>query len=143
MKFARAWELVKDTVKAWSEDNVPRLGAALAFYTLLSLAPLLVVATAIAGLTFGEQAARGQLVAQIKDSVGPEGAAAIQTMLANAYHPAAGIWATVLSGVVLLVGATGLFAGMRPQQRVEVLLTFLGSQRSAVLQASAVERVGG
>jgi membrane protein len=105
--------LVKDTVKAWSEDNVPRLGAALAFYTLLSLAPLLVVATAVAGLTFGEQAARGQLVAQIKDSVGPEGAAAIQTMLANAYHPAAGIWATVLSGVVLLVGATGLFAELQ------------------------------
>ena len=113
MKLAGLWELLKDMVKQWIDDGVPRLGAALAFYTLLSLAPLLVVVTAIAGLLFGEQAARGQLVDQIQAQVGPAGANTIQTLLAHAHRPGLGTWASVLSGIMLLVGATSVFAELQ------------------------------
>jgi membrane protein len=113
MNLSAFWELLKDTVKQWIDDGVPRLGAALAFYTLLSVAPLLVVVTALAGLLFGEQAAQGQIVDQIKDLVGPTGASTIQTMLANAHRPTLGTWMSVLSAVVLLIGATGLFAELQ------------------------------
>jgi len=113
MNLSNFWGLLKDTVKQWMDDGVPRLGAALAFYTLLSLAPLLVVVTAIAGLMFGEQAAQGQIVGQIKDLVGPAGASTIQTLLANAQRPTLGTWASVVSGVVLLLGATGVFSELQ------------------------------
>src|SRR4051794_25795393 len=110
MKVQTYWCMLKETVSKWSSDNVPRLAAALAFYTMLSTAPLLVVATTIGGLVFGPDAARGQLVHQLEDLIGTEGAQAIQTMLANAYHPTAGIIASSIGIVVLLVGATGVFA---------------------------------
>ena len=113
MSLKTIWELLRDTVTEWWEDNAPRLGAALAFYTLLSLAPLLVVVTAIAGVTFGKSAAEGQLVAEIQDLVGPRGAEAIQTLLANAHEPTTGLVATVVSLVVLLLGATGVFAELQ------------------------------
>ncbi|MFO7170672.1 MAG: YhjD/YihY/BrkB family envelope integrity protein, partial [Chloroflexota bacterium] len=67
-------ELLKQTFNDWNEDKAPRLAAALAYYTAFSLAPLLVIAIAIAGLVFGEEAARGQIVGQIGGLVGPEGA---------------------------------------------------------------------
>lgn len=113
MKLADFGKLLKNTVKKWIDDDVPRLGASLAFYTLLSVAPLLVVVTALAGLIFGEQAARGELFGQIKGMVGPQAAEAIQTMLANAHQPAIGTLASVLSLVVLLVGATGVFSELQ------------------------------
>src|SRR5215470_6156341 len=103
MNLRTIWELFRATVTEWWEDNAPRLGAALAFYTLLSLAPLLVVVTAIAGLIFGQAAAEGQLVAEIQDLVGPRGAEAIQTLLANAHEPTTGLIATAVSLVVLLL----------------------------------------
>jgi membrane protein len=113
MNLTTIWELIRDTVTEWWEDNAPRLGAALAFYTLLSLAPLLVVVTAIAGLTFGKSAAEGQIVAEIQDLVGPRGAEAIQTLLANAHEPMTGLVATAVSLVVLLLGATGVFTELQ------------------------------
>src|SRR5215467_2949588 len=74
-------ELLKVTVYEWIDDRAPRLGASLAFYTLLSLAPLLVVIVAVAAIVYGQEAARGQLVWQIQDLVGPEGAKAIQGLI--------------------------------------------------------------
>src|SRR3954454_16429914 len=112
MTLSGTWALLRDTGKEWWQDNAPRLGAALAFYTLLSLAPLLVVVTAIAGLTFGKEAAEGQLVAEIQDLVGPEGAHAIQALLVNAHTGGGSGLATAISLVVLLVGATGVFSEM-------------------------------
>ena len=76
--------LLKETGKAWIDDNAPRLGASLAFYTLLSLAPILIVVVAIAALAFGQKAARGQLIWEIQDLVGKEGARAIQDLIQSA-----------------------------------------------------------
>lgn len=103
------WDLLKPTGLEWMEDKVPRLGVALAFYSVLSLAPLLVIAIAIAGLVFGEEAARGQVVEQMGGLVGKQGAEAIQEMIANARKPESGIIAAVIGVATLLFAATGVF----------------------------------
>ncbi len=113
MVIREAWELLKATVNEWLDDKVPRLGAALAFYSILSMAPLLIIVIAIAGFMFGEQAARGEIVAQIDDMVGHEGAEAVQAMLQNAQKPGEGIIATVLGIMTLLIGATGVFGQLQ------------------------------
>jgi membrane protein len=113
MFFKEAWEVLKQAASDWVDDRASTLGAALAFYSILSLAPLLVVAVAIAGFVFGEQAARGEIVAQIEDMVGTQGAGAIQAVLAHAHRPEAGIVASVLGVVMLLLGASGVFAQLR------------------------------
>ena len=82
--------LVVQTYKEWDRDQAPRLGAALAFYTLLSLAPLLVLLLALAGFVFGDAAARGQLFEQIRSLVGDRGAEAINEMVKNAGDGGAG-----------------------------------------------------
>jgi membrane protein len=113
MNIKVVWELVRDTASEWWRHNAPRLGASLAFYTMLSAAPLLVIVTYIASMAFGEQAAKGQIVHEFGGMIGREGAQIVQTMLANAYHPTAGIWASIIGLVVLLVGATGVFAELQ------------------------------
>ncbi len=99
-------QLVKSTFAAWSDDNVPRLGAALAYYTALSLAPLVVVVVAVAGLAFGKQAVQGELLWQIQNTVGKDGAAFIQQLIQSAGHQRSGIIATVLALLTLFFGAT-------------------------------------
>src|SRR5207247_11114575 len=113
MHLKEYWQAFKDAGWEWLEDKAPRLGAALAFYSVLSLAPLLVITLAIAGSVFGEEAARGQIVGQIQDTVGPEGAKAIEAMLANAHSPDAGVLATVLGLITLFVGAAGVFGQLQ------------------------------
>jgi membrane protein len=105
--------LLKDTVKDWQEDKVPRLAAALAYYTLLSLAPLLIIAVAVAGLFFGEEAARGQLSNQLTSLAGAQAGQALQSILAQARTPEAGTLATVVGVVVLLFGASGVFGELQ------------------------------
>jgi membrane protein len=100
--------LLKQTVNAWIDDNAPRLGASLAFYTLLSLAPLLIIVVAVAALAFGQKAAQGQLIWEIQDLVGKEGAQAIQGLIQSAYKPAAGTMATVLGLLTLVFGASAV-----------------------------------
>lgn len=98
-------------VKSWNEfnkDQAPRLGAALAYYTVLSLAPLLILLIAIAGLVFGKEAAQGQLFGEIQNMVGPDGAAAIQEMIAGANKPATGIIASVIGFATLIFGASSV-----------------------------------
>jgi membrane protein len=107
------WGLLKETGKEWSEDKAPRLGAALAFYSVLSLAPLLVIALSIAGAAFGEEAARGEVVAQIEGMVGAQGAQAIEEMIANAQKPQTGTLAAVLGIITLLFGAAGVFGQLQ------------------------------
>jgi len=111
--MGKAWELIKETFAEWNDDNAPRLGAALAFYTVLSLAPLLVVAIAIAGFVFGEEAARGQIVAQFEGLVGAEGAEAVQTMIQNANRPGAGLVASIIGVITLLLSASGVFGELQ------------------------------
>jgi membrane protein len=107
------WQLLQGTIASWSNLNAPRLGAALAFYTMLSLAPLLVVCIAVAGLAFGREAAEGQIVWQIQSLVGVEGGQAIQSVLKSAAKPATGVVATVVGLLVLLFGASGVFGELR------------------------------
>ncbi|KAM3098180.1 YihY/virulence factor BrkB family protein [Phormidesmis sp. 146-12] len=114
MKLKDVVKILKDTVAEWSEDNVPLLAAALAYYTVFSLAPLLLIAIAIAGAVFGEEAAKGELIGQIQGLVGSEGAEAIQTMIANANKPGSGGTIATITGVVfLLFGASGVFGQLQ------------------------------
>lgn len=108
-----AWLLLKATASGWNEHNAPRLGAALAYYTVLSMAPLLVLAVAIAGFFFGEQAARGEIVYQVESLVGRNVANIIQELLKAAHQPTSGISATVAGAVTLFIGASAVFGELR------------------------------
>ncbi len=113
MKLADYWPFLKETGSRFWRRNGPRLGAALAFYTALSLSPLLILVIAMAGLIYGEAAARGEVAQQIRGMVGPEGAQAVQTILATNRSARSGILMTVVGGVTLLIGATGIFAELQ------------------------------
>jgi membrane protein len=114
MRGARAmWTLVSESVWGWINDRASRKGAALAFYTVFSLAPILIVAIAIAGLFFGQEAARGEIYIQVRDLLGRDGAQAIQAMIQNASRPEAGVTATILGIVTLFIGATTALAELK------------------------------
>jgi membrane protein len=109
MYLKQIWDLITKSVEAWLDDYAPSMGAALAYYTLFSIAPLLIIAIALAGLVFGQEAARGEIVAQIQGLIGREGAIAVQDLLKSANEPAQGIVATVLSLITLVIVATTVF----------------------------------
>ena len=105
--------LIKQTASDWTKDKVPRLGAALAYYTVFSLPGILVIAVAVAGLAFGADAVQGQLKSQFADLLGDEGAKGVEEMLAAAQQPAKGAIATTIGLVVLLFGASGVFGQLQ------------------------------
>lgn len=107
------WHLVKEAAADWSHDRAPRLGAALAYYTVFSLVPFLVVVIALIGLVFGEEAAQSAILGQIADLVGEQSAAAIKDMIQRADKPSTGLLATALAIVTLLVGASGVFGQLQ------------------------------
>ena len=107
------WSLVKSSATAWSGDYASSMGAALAYYTLFSLAPLLILVIAIAGLVFGADAARGAVVSQLGGLLGQEGSTAIQELLKSASHPAGSIVASIASVLVLIIGATSTFSELQ------------------------------
>jgi len=107
------WNLIRKSVVAWLDDYAPSMGAALAYYTLFSIAPLLIIAIAVAGLFFGQEAARGEIVAQIQGLIGEEGAIAVQGLLKSASEPTQDIFATVVSIITLVIGATTVFAELQ------------------------------
>lgn len=109
----KAWEFAKLTYEKWSRDNVPQLGASLAFYTALSIAPLLVISLAVGAFVFGDEAARGEVANQMRSLVGDQGAQAVQGIIANAQKPASGAVATTLGVVTLLLGASGVFGELQ------------------------------
>lgn len=112
--FSNIRELLVATWNDFNEDKAPRLAAALAYYTIFSLAPLLVIAISIAGLVFGEEAARGSLSSQLNNLLGTQGAEAVETMLAaSADQDRAGILATVIGVATLLFGAAGVFGQLQ------------------------------
>jgi membrane protein len=104
--------LLKSTYLEWSNDNVPRMGAALAYYTIFSLAPLLIIATAVAGLVFGMQAAQGEITAQIEGFLGRDGARTIEALIQSAYRPAHSAIASAIAIAALFLGASGIFSEM-------------------------------
>ncbi len=107
------WPMLKQAVVAWNDDSAPSMGAALAYYTTFSLAPLLIIVIALAGLAFGEEAARGEVFAQLAGLIGPQGARAVQDLLASANRPSSNILASIVGLVMLLVGATSVFAELQ------------------------------
>lgn len=107
------WVLVSESIMEWINDRASRKGAALAFYTVFSLAPILIVAIAIAGFFFGQEAARGEIFMQVQELLGADGAQAIQAMLQNASRPEAGITATIIGVVTLFIGATTALAELK------------------------------
>lgn len=105
--------LLKETFDEWNRDKAPRLAAALAYYTAFSIAPLMIVVIAIAGLAFGQEAVRGQLDNQLQGLVGAQAADAIQEMVAGANHPETGVIASIIGVVTLILGAAGLFGQLQ------------------------------
>jgi len=103
------WELAKATWAEFNEDKVPRLGAALAYYTIFSLAPLLIIVIAVAGLVFGQGQAQEALLGQLHGLIGAQGADMIQTMIDSTRRPAAGAFATIFGLGTLIFGAIGAF----------------------------------
>jgi len=113
MHLRSVGELLKETFQEWNQDKASRLAAALAYYTIFSIAPLLMIAIAVAGAVFGEEAARGEIVTQIQGLVGEAGATVVQTALANVNQTKTGIVGTCIGIVTLLLGATGIFGEMQ------------------------------
>ena len=107
------WGLAKTTAEKWSDHNAPRLGAALAYYTLLSIAPLLVLVVAICGLVFDQSTAQHQLTAQVRQIAGAQAARSVQSVLESAHHSGRGLIASIIALVTLLFGASGVFSELR------------------------------
>lgn len=107
------WRLMKDAASDWSRDRAPRLGAALAYYTVFSLVPFLVVVIAVIGLVFGEVAAQSAILSQIAELVGEQTAAAIKDMIQRADQPSTGLFATAVAVATLLIGASGVFGQLQ------------------------------
>ncbi len=106
-------EVGKATFSEWSEDKAPRLAAAMAYYAVFSLAPLLIIVMAIIGLVYGQEAAQGKIAEQMQGLVGENGAQAVQTMVEAARKPRAGIIATVASVIVLIFSAGSFFVQLQ------------------------------
>lgn len=107
------WHLLKEAASDWSYDRAPRLGAALAYYTVFSLVPLLIIVIAVIGLVFGQDAAQSAIMQQIAGLVGEQSAAAIQDMIQRADQPSSGLLSTVIAIGTLLLGASGLFGQLQ------------------------------
>src|SRR3569833_3152713 len=109
MNVKKAWALTRQSISSWSEDYAPSMGAALSYYTLFSIAPLLIIVIAAAGLFFGVDAVRGVIFAQLQSLMGPEGAKAIEEMRSTACDIKTWGLAASVSVVGLLIGATTVF----------------------------------
>jgi membrane protein len=107
------WNVLHEAANEWMEDKASQLGAAMAFYSVLSLAPLLVIAIAIAALVFGEQEAKDQLAEQMTELMGPAGAEAVVELIQQAQQPRVGTMAALLGLATLLFGASGVFGELQ------------------------------
>src|SRR4029077_1367171 len=103
------WALLGETFSEWNEDRAPRLGAALAFYTVFALAPGLILIIALAALVLGKEAAQGQIISQVQDLAGEAGAEAVRAAIENAPNAGSSVVATTLGVVTLLFGLWGVF----------------------------------
>ncbi|HTL70835.1 MAG TPA: YihY/virulence factor BrkB family protein [Candidatus Eisenbacteria bacterium] len=103
------WEILKEVRDEFNRDNCPHLAAALSYYTLFSLAPLLILVIAVSGIFFGREAVTGEVFRQLRGLIGPQGALAVQEMIRKAYTPNDNFWAAAAGGATLLVGATSVF----------------------------------
>ena len=107
------WPLVKMSVVSWRQDHASSMGAALAYYTLFSIAPVLIIVIAVAGFFLGAEAASGEIVIQLRGLLGDDGAAAVEGLIESASEPEEGLVATISSVLLLLLGATTVFAELQ------------------------------
>lgn len=113
MRLQQMWALIKRSVSAWIDDSAPSMGAAIAYYTLFSIAPLLVIVIAIAGVVFGTEAAQDAIVAQLEGLIGHEGAVAVQGLVKSGAEPGRGAIAAIVGAGTLFIGATTVFAELQ------------------------------
>ena len=113
MNFKHIFDMCKKAVTAWVDDFAPSMGAAISYYTVFSLAPLLVIVIAVAGAVFGRDAVQGQIVVQLSGLIGQDGATAVQGLIKSASDPRKGLIASIISFVVLVIGATTVFAELQ------------------------------
>jgi membrane protein len=134
---AQSWTLLRETVAGFIDDNALSHGAAMAFYAVTSLAPILLIVVAIAGLAFGNDAAQLALSAQISGLMGPESADLFKTALANASNKTSGSWATVVGLITLLITASGVFGEMQLSLNTIWKVEPKGSSVSRLVRARA------
>ena len=148
MTSRNIWILTKAASSSWVDDYAQSMGAALAYYTMFSIAPFLLIVISVAGLIFGVEAARGEIVAQLEGLMGRESAEAVQSLLESASRPAESVTATVVGGILLLVGATSVFAELQdaldriwraPKRKKSGLWTLL---RARLLSFGAITGLG-
>jgi membrane protein len=113
MNFHYVWHIIRQAGAGWVDDKASRMAAALAFYTLLSLAPLFLIAVGIAGAIFGKEAADTALITEVQQLVGKAGADVAKTAIENGYPRRDGIWATIIGVAVLFYGASGVFVELQ------------------------------
>lgn len=113
MTMKEVWVLVKSAFTSWSQDHAQSMGAALAYYTMFSIAPLLLIVISMTGILFGPEAARGEIYGQLTHLMGEQGALGVQNLLESTNQPTEGVAATTIGIVLLLVGATTVFAELQ------------------------------
>lgn len=109
----KLWSILRQTFWAWNAHDAPRLGAALAFYTILSMAPLVILVVAVAAVIFGRTTAQDQLLQQVRDLIGLQGAEMVRTTIEHARQPSSGIFASAVGILTLFFGASGVFLELR------------------------------
>lgn len=107
------WPILRQTFYSWNYHDAPRLGAALAFYTILSMAPLVILVVALAAMVFGHSTAQDQILGEVRDLIGQAGADAVKNTIEHAREPASGFFATAVGVVTLFFGASGVFIELR------------------------------
>ena len=113
MTLQQIWSLMKTALNSWLNDYVQSMGAALAYYTMFSIAPLLLIVISVAGVIFGEAAARAEIAGQLQSLMGEQGASAVQALLTSVNQPAQGLAATAGGALLVLIGATTVFAELQ------------------------------
>ncbi len=139
MSPASLFALCRQAVASWIDDYAPSMGAALAYYTLFSIAPLLLIVISIAGLVFGPDAARGEIFAELRELMGDQGAAAAEALLQSVNKPAQGVLGTIVGVVLLGVGAISVFGEL--QDALDRIWRAPGRARSAGLWSLVRERL--
>jgi membrane protein len=135
--FSAAWRMLKDTVLAFIDDEALSRGAAIAFYTVTSIAPVLLIVIAIAGLAFGRDAAQNAITEQLSGLMGQQTAEVLQTAVASAANKSSGVVATIIGIITLMVTASGVFGEMQTALNVIWKAKPKGTTVSPLIRARA------
>src|SRR5437762_6659526 len=135
--FAGIWRMLKQTVLAFIEDEALSRGAAIAFYTVTSIGPVLLIVVAIAGLAFGQDAARGAIVNQLSGLMGQQSAELLQNAVKSASGKSSGIFASAVGVITLLLTASGVFGEMQSALNVIWKASPKGTTVSRLVRARA------